>query len=136
LWWRDFYFYVEEVEKAGSRAWMWSDYVWEHPDLFYKKMPKTVLQSNWYYDVKFDTSVRAVQAYHELAERGYDQVPTGSNWSSPENFGKTVEYLRKNLPSDHLLGFMQTPWKPTLEACRQRHMEAIEQVQRASVAPA
>lgn len=135
LWWRDFYFYVEQVEKAGSRAWMWSDYVWEHPELFYKKMPKTVLQSNWYYDVKFDSSVRAVHAYHELAEKGYDQVPTGSNWSSPENFGKTVDYLRKNLPAEHLLGFMQTPWKPTLEACRQRHMEAIEQVQRAITAP-
>ena len=26
LWWKDFYFFVEEVEKNGSRPWIWSDY--------------------------------------------------------------------------------------------------------------
>ena len=40
LWWHDLYFYVDEVEKAGSRAWVWSDYVWHHPELFYERMPK------------------------------------------------------------------------------------------------
>jgi hypothetical protein len=26
LWWRDLYFLVEQVERAGSRPWIWSDY--------------------------------------------------------------------------------------------------------------
>ncbi|MBI5093994.1 MAG: Tat pathway signal protein [Candidatus Hydrogenedentes bacterium] len=133
LWWRDFYFYVEQVEKAGSRPWIWSDYAWEHPDLFYKKMPKTVLQSNWYYDVKFGADERAVQTYRDLDQHGYDQIPTGSNWTFPESFGKTVDYCRKNVSAGHLLGFMQTSWKPTLEACRKRHVESIEQVKAARV---
>lgn len=129
LWWHDFLFLVEQVESAGSRPWIWSDYIWEHKDAFLKRMPKSVVQSNWYYSTGFDKEKeRYVQAYHDLAEAGYDQIPTGSNWSSPENFGMTVEYIRKNIPQDHLLGFLQTPWKPTLEACRQRHMEAIAQV--------
>ena len=53
-WWNDFYFFIEEVQKNGSRPWIWSDYMWHHPDLFFKKMPKSVLQSNWYYGETFD----------------------------------------------------------------------------------
>jgi hypothetical protein len=131
LWWRDFLFYVEQVEKAGSRAWIWSDYLWHHPDLFFRKMPKSVLQSNWYYGTKFDKDVPAVKAYLDLESHGYDQVPTGSNWTSPKNFGMTVDYCREQIAPERLLGFMQTAWKPTLEECRQRHMEAIDQVAQA-----
>ncbi|MDX9972659.1 MAG: twin-arginine translocation signal domain-containing protein [FCB group bacterium] len=132
LWWKDFLFLVEQVEKGNSRPWIWSDYIWEHKDVFLKRMPKSVVQSNWYYGNSFDREKkgeeRYVGAYHELAEAGYDQIPTGSNWSHPENFGMTVDYVTKNLPQEHILGFLQTPWKPTLEACRERHFAAIEQV--------
>lgn len=131
LWWRDFYFYVEQVEKAGVRPWIWSDYVWEHADLFFEKMPKSVVQSNWYYGDKFGPDINYVKAYHDLAEHGYDQIPTGSNWSHAENFERTVEYCAKNIPPERLLGFLQTSWKPTIDPCRQRHLEAIEQVGRA-----
>jgi hypothetical protein len=129
LWWNDFLFLVKQVEDGGSRPWIWSDYIWEHKDVFLKRMPKSVVQSNWYYGTGFDKEKeRYVAAYYDLAEAGYDQIPTGSNWSSPENFGMTVEYIRKNLPQEHILGFLQTPWKPTLAACRDRHIAAIEQV--------
>ncbi len=131
LWWRDFLHLVENVEKAGVRPWIWSDYIWEHKDAFVKRMPKSVVQSNWYYGEEFNTDINYVKAYHDLAEAGYDQIPTGSNWSTPVNFGRTVEYCRKHIPAEHLLGFLQTPWKPTLPDCRQRHMEAIEQVAKA-----
>ena len=47
LWWNDFYFLVSEVEKHSVRPWIWSDYGWHHPDLFFKKMPRSILQSNW-----------------------------------------------------------------------------------------
>ena len=132
LWWHDFLFLVEQVEKQGARAWIWSDYCWDNKEVFLKRMPKTVIQSNWYYDTDFSEKAHiAVKTYGELAEAGYDQIPTGSNWTSPESFGLTVNYCRKIIPENKLMGFFQTPWKPTLEACRQHHMDAIAQMQKA-----
>jgi len=131
LWWHDFLFLVEQVTRGGSRPWIWSDCLWRHPEEFYKRMPKTVVQGNWYYDTKFTPEVIPVKAYHDLDQHGYDLIPTGSNWSSPESFGLTVDYCGQHLSRERLLGFLQTPWKPTLEACRQRHIEAIEQAGRA-----
>ena len=128
LWWHDFYFLVEQVEKGGSRAWIWSDYLWEHPDAFWKKMPKSVLQSNWYYGESFSKKIGYVKAYLDLEEHGYDQVPAGSNWSTPRNFGKTVSFAKKEIAPERLKGFLQTIWRPTIPSYRERHLKAIEQV--------
>ena len=99
-----------------------------YPEAFIEKMPKSVLQSNWYYGKKFDKDVKFVKAYHDLEEHGYDQIPTGSNFGNPENFGMTVDYCKKHISKEHLLGFLQTPWRPTIEKYRQHHIEAIKQV--------
>lgn len=131
LWWHDFLFYVEQVERAGSRAWIWSDYLWKHTEVFFKKMPKSVVQSNWYYGEKFSKDVPAAKAYLDLEEHGYEQIPTGSNWESPTNFGLTVDYCVKNIAKERLLGFLQTAWHPTLDVCRKKHEEAIDQVKAA-----
>lgn len=125
LWWHDFYYLLEQVERANVRGWVWSDYVWEHPDRFYKKMPKSVLQSNWYYGKAFRKSINYVKAYLDLDAHGYDQVPTGSNWNFASNFPDTVRYLKDRIAPARLKGFMQTPWYPTLNACRARHTQAI-----------
>ena len=130
-WWRDFLLLVEQVEKCGSRPWIWSDYVWHHPELFYRKMPKSVVQSNWYYDAKFDPQKPVAKAFQGLEEHGYDQIPTGSNYYNATNFAALAGECRRSLASGHLLGFLQTTWKATLEKHRQRHMEAIEQVAQA-----
>ncbi len=126
LWWHDLYFFIEEVERGGVRPWIWSDYLWDHPEEFFKKMPKSVLQSNWYYGRSFSKKLKYVKAYLDLEEHGYDQIPTGSNWSVPENFGRTVTYCRRHIAPERLKGFLQTSWKPTLEDCRERHIQAIE----------
>ena len=131
LWWHDLYFYVDSVQKRGVRPWVWSDYLWHHPELFFKNMPKSVLQSNWYYGRSFSRKITAVQAYLDLEARGYDQVPTGSNWALPENFPKTAAFCRRCVSPKRLLGFLQTPWRPTLSDCRQRHVEAIDAVRAA-----
>jgi len=131
LWWHDFYFLVNEVEKRGVRSWVWSDYLWGHQDDFFKKMPKSVLQSNWYYGNKFDKKIEYVKAYLDLEAHGYDQIPTGSNHSCPENFALTVRYCRKHISSSRLLGFLQTPWRPTIEPYRQHHLQAIKEVGKA-----
>lgn len=127
-WWRDFLKMVEAVENKGVRAWIWSDYIWRHPDLFAERMPKSVLQSNWYYGDAFNEDISYVKAYHELNRLGYDQVPTGSNWSTPVNFEKTVDYCSKVIDRDKLQGFLQTPWKGTLPKHREHHIAAIDQI--------
>ena len=131
LWWRDLYFLVDQVERKGVRAWVWSDYVWHHPEAFFKKMPRSVLQSNWYYGAEFGRKITGSRAYIDLEAHGYDQVPAGSNWSAATNFPDTVSFCRRHVDPARLKGFMQTVWKPTLKVCRDRHVQAIDLVARA-----
>lgn len=136
LWWHDFYYLVGLVEKQNVRSWIWSDYAWDHADLFFKKMPKTVLQSNWYYGAQFEKidnpiNEKYVRLYDQLETHGFDQVPTGSNHSNNINFEKTVEYCSRVINPGRLKGFMQTTWRPTLAPCVERHFEAITQVENA-----
>jgi len=131
LWWRDFQFYVDEVEKGGARAWIWSDKIWNHHDEFVKRMPKSVLQSNWYYGKSFSQKLEYVKGYGALEEAGYEQVPCGSNHSCPENFKKTVSFCKKHVDPDRLLGYLMTVWKPTLSDFAQVHMNAVDLVGRA-----
>ena len=134
LWWNDFLWFVKETEKTGMRPWIWSDYVWHHPDLFYKRMPKSVLQSNWYYGSEFDISklkegrVAHVKTYEDLDKAGFDQVPTGSNWSNDMNFAGTVAHCRKVCSPERLKGFMMAPWFFTLPGWEKKNLEAIDQV--------
>jgi len=130
LWWHDLYFFVGEVEKHGARAWVWSDYVWHHPREFFSKMPKTVLQSNWYYDTSFSTRIPYVKAYLDLARHGYDQVPAAAITRSFESFEKTVDFASRHIPRRRLKGFLQTVWHPTLPKWHGVHVRAIEAVAR------
>ena len=138
LWWKDLLYLVEQVESGGVKSWIWSDYVWNHADAFYQRMPKTVLQSNWYrhpvtgkaesvYGGVFNKDIPCVQAYVDLDQKGYEQIPTISNWETPDNISGTIDFCRKNLSKERLKGFLLTPWKPTLEAARERHLDAIAQ---------
>ena len=131
LWWNDLYYLQNILEKKNTQAWVWSDYVWAHPDLFFKKMPKSILQSNWYYRNAFKPDIKEVKYYHELEKHGYDQVPTGSNHSTDQNFQLTVDYCTKIIDPTRLKGFMQSVWRPTLQQCRQKHLEAVAQAKEA-----
>lgn len=126
LWWHDLYFLIDCVEKQGVRPWVWSDYVWHHPDIFFRKMPKTVLQSNWYYGAVFNKKIGYVRAYLELEKHGYDQIPTASNWSCTENFSRMVSYCKRRIDPERLLGFLQTTWLPTTPDFRKKHFNAIK----------
>ena len=129
LWWHDVLFLVNEVEKGGVRAWIWSDDIWYHHDTFLDRMPESVVQSNWYYWDNFHKGRdHRVKAWLDLEERGFDQVPTGSIWEYDGNFGDIVKYCRKRMDPQRLLGFMQTPWKPTKEEFLQDHLRAIDLV--------
>jgi hypothetical protein len=128
LWWHDFLFFVERVERRDVRAWIWSDYAWNHPEVFEKRMPRSVLQSNWYYGTRFRRNGRHVKTYVDLDAWGFEQIPTASNWSAPENLAQTVAFSRKHLDPDRVLGYLQTPWTATLEDYRAHHEQAIDLV--------
>lgn len=111
LWWHDMYFFFAECEKHGARPWIWSDYYWDHPDLFEKNMPKSVLQSNWYYyHFNGDTENKSISAYRRLDELGFDQVPGSSTWSVDVNERETLLYCKKRLDDSRLLGYLTIPW--------------------------
>lgn len=134
IWWKDFHFFVDTVEKFGSQAWIWSDFFWRHPDQFLKKMPKSVIQSNWYYGQDFNPSTNPyVDAYIKINEAGYKQIPTGGYFSGSvhgrkefkDNIDATVDFSKKYLNDNLLLGFMQTNWKPTVDLHRNDILESI-----------
>jgi hypothetical protein len=137
LWWRDIKQLFAHVEKGGSRPWIWGDYVWNHSEEFYKEMPKNVIQSNWYrdpvsgpaksvYGGKIDMDVECVRTYVDVDKAGYDQIPTVSNWETPANISGTMKFCWEHCSHERLKGFLLTPWRPTLEETRERHMDAIE----------
>ena len=133
LWWDDFYFFVKEVEKNGARPWIWSDYIWNHRELFLEKMPKSVVQSNWYYGEVFDEKETYVKAYIDLEAHGYDQIPCGGYYEASKNvyyseksIQNTVQFCAKRISDKHLYGFLETNWRPTIEAFREPILKSIE----------
>ena len=129
MWWHDLKWFVRGVEKLGSRAWIFSDYGWHHKG-FVEKCPKSVLQSNWYYnegakgfdvDKMPDWYKPRMHLFAELAKAGFDQVPCPSNWMSKtlkesgrkdnsDCAEKLVKYCRANISAERLKGFMMAPW--------------------------
>ena len=132
LWWHDLWFLVDCVEKENARAWIWSDYLWDHRDAFLSKMPKSVVQSNWYYTPKFrdgelnDRLRTMLECFEVLDRAGFDQVPTGSNCVSRGNMEMLTEYCAERIGPEHLMGFMQTPWVLTLDKFERRLNEAAD----------
>jgi hypothetical protein len=120
LWWHDFLFFVKTVEKLGMRPWIWSDKIWHGKDEFLSRMPKSVMQSNWYYRQWFDfKSIPKERRVHlesflTLEKAGFDQIPCGSNWACDENIAGLVRFCRKNIAPERLKGFLMTTWGPTL----------------------
>ncbi len=117
LWWNDFYYFVSLVEKENARPWIWSDYIWNHEEEFLRKMPKSVIQSNWYYgpctgDDLSENAKNSLRAFDTLHEHGYDQVPTGGAFGYKKNFEELTQYCyTHNIKGEHMLGMMQTAWE-------------------------
>jgi hypothetical protein len=141
LWYHDLNFYAKEAERAGARPWMWADRIWHHHEEYLANVPKSILQSNWYYGDRFDFSDEErsnddghrspaiwVGAYEALDKAGFDQVPAGSNFSNDVNFAGTVAHCDKVIDPARLLGYQTAPWYPTVEAARARLLNAVDQV--------
>ena len=133
LWWHDFLWFANVTEKAGCRPWIWSDYIWNHKDEFLKRMPKSVLQSNWYYGSKFNSAEmgdrgKYVDAYEWLDKAGFEQVPTGSNFSNDVNFAGTVKFCDSKCRPELIKGYMMAPWTRTFAIHEEKSMQAIAQM--------
>lgn len=134
LWWNDLYYLANIVEKQNVRPWIWSDYLWDKPEELFKKMPKSIMQSNWYYGLKFKKEDGSpinswVNLYGQLEKHGFEQIPTASNYNYPTNFKDTVEYCNKIISPERLKGYMQSTWLPCLPTpFIEQHIEAIDQV--------
>ena len=130
MWWHDFLYTVKCVEDRGVRPWVWSDYGWKHPEYF-TRCPKSVVQSNWYYDevlggfdlkdYRADHHRYRLEEFYKLEESGFDQIPCGTNWvgnyrkrdgfGADDVIGKLVKLGREVISKDHRLGFMMAPWQ-------------------------
>lgn len=122
LWWKDLYFYCDVCEKVGARPWVWSDGVWTYfkkQEEFLQKMPKSVLQSNWWYqNLVFEKDYKVpdfrYEAYLTLNEHGFDQVPTASVcWGRAGNAEQTMELCKKFCDDNLIKGYMTAPWRMT-----------------------
>jgi hypothetical protein len=52
-WWKDMLYCVDQVERNGARAMLWSDSICAGREEFFKRMPKSVMQIPWYYGKNF-----------------------------------------------------------------------------------
>ena len=130
LWWHDFLFTVKCAEDCGCRPWVWSDHGWNRRDEYVRRCPKSVVQSNWYYDEelgqysldpKVNRHAHRLVQFHDLEKAGFDQVPCGTNWAGAgarharktggdDIIGALVPYCRRHISRERLLGFLMAPW--------------------------
>ncbi len=121
LWWHDLFFFFDVCQKVGARPWVWSDACWScaNQDEFLQKMPKSALQSNWWYqNLAYDKDGKIpelrYEAYLTLEEHGYDQVPTVSTcWGRVGCAEQTMELGKKYFAPERAKGYMTAPWRMT-----------------------
>ena len=123
LWWHDAYYLFDVCHTVGVRPWVWADLEWIQKEQYLQKMPKSVMQSNWWYrnmDKKSDGSFvdDRINAYHDLDKAGFDQIPTCSSVFQYSSAELTLKTLKEDLAPEHLKGYMTAPWFLTTDKHR------------------
>ena len=120
LFWHDLNLLFSRCERNGARPWVWSDYCWIHPDIFVRRMPRSVLQSNWFYFLMLNEKTAepagwetAFRTFQKLEDLGFDQIPTPSTWANKNCTRQTVAHCKTIIAPEHLKGFMTAPWYNT-----------------------
>ena len=123
LWWHDAYYLFDVCDTVGVRPWVWADLEWIQKEQYLQKMPKSVMQSNWWYrnmDKKSDGSFvdDRINAYHDLDKASFDQIPTCSSVFQYSSAELTLKTLKEDLAPEHLKGYMTAPWFLTTDKHR------------------
>ena len=121
LWWHDLFFFASACEKQGARAWMWSDYMWWNLDDFLKKMPTSILQSNYHYGYLTDYEKKPgfgymqIESFRILDQHGFDQIPCVSNWKNSYNADQVLGLCKNECDAARIHGYLSAPWASTNE---------------------
>ena len=118
------------------RTWMWSDYGWAHKDEFFARMPRDILQSNWYYSrvegEKDLERLARIRFFDDLDKFGFDQIPCGSAYKLMNNLRDIVRHCRNGFGnSPHLKGYLLAPWTRTWERFHERNAKALDSLEMA-----
>ena len=123
LWYHDLYFYMQCLEKHGSRPWVWADPSRRNLDEYVKRMPHDCIQSEACYErvPRRDENgnlpnMAGLHSIIALAKHGYDQVPCVSTWACHQNAAQILEFFdSEGITDEHLLGLLDASWQPTDE---------------------
>lgn len=137
LWWHDLFFLADEIERHGVRTIMFSDMMWFDRDTYVRRMPKSILQDNWYYkndfsekkciwDPEFGRKNRlpgggwgelknGLSAFIELEKAGFDQMPCLGSFYKEPNVIEGVAFCRKVIDPSRLKGFLVAPWARSIK---------------------
>ena len=123
LLWHDMFFYFREAEKYGATPWVWSDLYWRSGESFIENMPKSAIQSNWFYQrfrgyPEGDIANKRISTYEELDKLGYKQIPCTSTCRGFDggelNCFQTIRHAEEKMTDELTLGFMMAPWRNTV----------------------
>jgi hypothetical protein len=126
-WWKDMLYCVGQVERHGARTILWSDNICGGREIYFKRMPKSVVQAAWYYGKDFSAEKLAWKSEFEnrkdwsiqrnlaasiveLANAGYDLMPCTSNWSCDEAADAMLSFCRSRIDPSRLKGLFTAPW--------------------------
>lgn len=103
----------------GVRPWIWMEHgglnTFGGDEMFQENVPKEVLISNWYYD-HFEIPETSkgrkttIELFKKLGEWGYEQLPCCSTCCNANNVCQTLEYCKKEVKADSIVGYMSAPW--------------------------
>ena len=142
-WWKDMLYCVDQVERNGARAMLWSDSICAGREEFFKRMPKSVMQIPWYYgknfsdemlkwktefEKKLDWSIQRNLAASilELANAGYDIMPCTSNWSCDEAADAMLSFCKKRVDPTRIKGLFTAPWLKPVAAEDEKFRKGIK----------
>lgn len=138
LWWHDFLYLVECVERVGARPWMWADYFWSHPEECIEKMPRSVVMCSWYYwkcngkpIPENETLKSMLTGFTRLGELGFDQIGTASVWAEADNLEDLTAFCAESIVPEHWMGMMQTTWERIDKDWMHVHKTAINSIKEA-----
>ena len=119
LYWHDIYKLFDYVESVNCTPWVWTSPRLSEKDMavYLERMPKSVLQSNYWYN-RFKKlpdgsySMPHCNLYRTLDEQGYQQILCSSCVEGyPMSSYETMEMAKNEMNDNNILGFMTAPWR-------------------------